>query len=190
MARKGGRPRKEGARHPGGKLRQDGIPPALWRRIRDHGVRLGVDPRVASVIGRLGLLRILSDIEVEVAFRAAEVYGRFETFNNLPRRAAASPSYQTGRGGAEIDMERLTTEEVNRLHRRMRRARRAFDELQAQFPTPGAREMFERVVVEDMEIPSGMHGDLAVFLRGLAKLWGMVPTEQGRPGKIRTWRKS
>jgi hypothetical protein len=50
----------------------------LWRRIKDHAVRMGADPDMGSVIGRLSLAGILTDSESAAAIWAAETIGRYE----------------------------------------------------------------------------------------------------------------
>src|SRR5258708_5484643 len=109
MARKGGRARKSGPRHPGGQLKQpsqgiDPIAPALFQRIVVEARRKVVDERLGTELGRLFLHHELTSAQVAAGFRMARIYSDFERLKGK-RRSPASPSY--GGGGDHSIAEEL-----------------------------------------------------------------------------------
>jgi hypothetical protein len=103
-----GRPRAEGERYPGGKLKPSKPTPevpqapvetgrtpisgALWQRMLADGERIFRDARFGTELTRLGAVGQLTSSEVATGIRVAGVYGRFEYYKNQ-RRSAASPHY-------------------------------------------------------------------------------------------------
>lgn len=154
--------------------RKNGVAPATFYRIREHGVRLGLDPRLATVLGRMGLFNELSTVEVDAGFRIAEIYGAYESLNGIPRRHAASPSYQRGFGSKDVDTSRMTPDEVVRFERRQRRSRKAFDKLQLMFPHDAARDLIERACCNNEEIGPVLKPKLAILLHGIAVKMGLA----------------
>jgi hypothetical protein len=150
----------------------------LWRRIKDYGVKLGIDRRLGSEVGRLSLLGELTDTEAAAAFLVAEIYGRFERAEGR-RRSARSPSYEIGQGGEPGEM---ADEE-----QRARRARKQFFRLQACLPAypGGGRTVLEQVCCEDRSINSRHLDDLRGLLARVAAEFGLaakgtVPLHGGR----------
>lgn len=97
-----GRPRKQGERYPGGKLKEPPkleylreISPTEVRRIGDHAATVAGDRRLGGEVGRLLLIRQLSTMEAAAAWRIAEIYGRFEHFSGRCR-STRSPAYEMG----------------------------------------------------------------------------------------------
>jgi hypothetical protein len=103
-----GRPRADGERYPGGKLKPAArvveVPPApaatghtpisgaLWQRMLADGEKLFRDAKFGTELTRLGAVGQLTPSEVATGIRVAGVYGRFEYYRNQ-RRSAASPHY-------------------------------------------------------------------------------------------------
>jgi len=172
-----GRPRAAGTRHPGGKIKRrdegDTRAPTLWRRIKDGAVKGGAHPYAGTVLGRLSIFGVLADAEVEAGFRVAEIVGRYERVSGAPRRTCASPAYEQG-FGFSLDVNVLTDANLaRRFERRVRQARRAYEHLVDHVPER-ARDALFTVCVEDREINSLLHKDLAAVLRALAVSFGFA----------------
>src|SRR2546422_10403046 len=96
--RRAGRRAKSGPRYPCGKRGESddlGRPPIWVRRIFDNAEALGLDPRIATQVGRLHILRALTETQVAAADLIARIYGRYV------RRSVRSPSYEIGMRRAE-----------------------------------------------------------------------------------------
>jgi hypothetical protein len=172
-----GRPRVAGERYPGGKIKPrdegDMRAPTLWRRIKDGAVKGGAHPYAGTVLGRLSIFGLLADAEVEAGFRVAEIVGRYERVSGAPRRTCASPAYERG-FGFSLDVNMLAdTNLARRFERRVRQARRAYEHLLDHVPER-ARDALLTVCVEDREINSLLHKDLAAVLRALAVSFGFA----------------
>jgi hypothetical protein len=114
MARKGGRARKSGPRHPGGQLKQPGIDPiapALFQRIAAEAKKKMVDERLGTEPGRLFIHQELTSAQVAAGFKLARIYQTFERLKGK-RRSPASPSY--GGGGDHSIAEELMSPEALR----------------------------------------------------------------------------
>ena len=172
-----GRPRIAGERYPSGKVKRrdegDMRAPTLWRRIKDGAVKGGAHPYAGTVLGRLSIFGLLADAEVEAGFRVAEIVGRYERVSGSPRRTCASPAYERG-FGLSLDVNILADANLaRRFERRVRQARRAYEHLIDHIPER-ARDAVVTVCVEDREINSLLHKDLAVVLRALAVSFGFA----------------
>ena len=183
-----GRPRVAGERYPGGKFKPrdegDLRAPTLWRRIRDGAVKGGAHPYAGTVLGRLSIFGLLTDAEVEAGFRVAEIVGRYERVSGAPRRTCASPAYEQG-FGLSLDVNMLADANLaRRFERRVRQARRAYEHLLDHVPER-ARDALFTVCVEDREINSLLHKDLAAVLRKLAVAFGFAapPRRKARGAK-------
>ena len=183
-----GRRRLAGERFPGGKVKPrdegDRRAPTLWRRIKDGAVKGGAHPYAGTVLGRLSIYGLLTDAEVEAGFRVAEIVGRYERVSGAPRRTCASPAYERGFGflldGAVLADDNL----ARRFERRVRRARRSYEHLLDHIPER-AREPLLTVCVEDREINSLLHKDLAALLRRLAVTFGFAAAPRARRARAR-----
>ena len=174
----GGRPPSD--RYPSGDKRP-GIAPAVFYRIREHGVRLGVDPRLATVLGRMGMFKELAEAEVDAGFRIADIYGRYESLKGIPRRHAASPSYQRGFGSKDgVDTDRMLPDELKRHQRALKRATKAFDKLQALMPDDRLRDLIERVCCDNEEINPVLKPGLAAALHDIAVKMGLIREVRAR----------
>jgi hypothetical protein len=173
--RRAGRRAKTGPRYPCGKRRasdDDSRPPALVRRIFDNAEALCLDPRIATQVGRLHILRALTETHVAAADLVARIYGRYEYFHGL-RRSARSPSYEIGMRRAEWAEDR--PEETAR-------ARDAFLKLQDCIPAAPAamRAAVEQLCVEDRAVsPVDLDGIRAALER-IAGIFGLAPSPERR----------
>lgn len=177
MVTRHGRLRVAGGRYPGGKIKPrdegDMRAPSLWRRIKDGAVKGGAHPYAGTVLGRLSIFGLLADAEVEAGFRVAEIVGRYERVSGAPRRTCASPAYEQG-FGFSLDVNMLADANLaRRFERRVRQARRAYEHLIDHVPER-ARDALLTVCVEDREINSLLHKDLAAVLRSLAVSFGFA----------------
>lgn len=159
-----------GERKPGGRLKAAGPPdprfPTLWRRIKDHGTRVGIHPDVGTVLGRLSLSGVLRDHQVEAGFRFAELIGAYHRLCSGARPyAAASPAYERGFGAASWSGGGAV---ATRLERAARRARRRYDDIAACIPGAAAHALLVEVCVLDQEPGWGRLADLSALLGVLA----------------------
>lgn len=170
-----GRNRKPGRRKPSGRLKataSDGIPGAVWRRIKDHGWRAGVHPDLATTIGHMSLAKIITDTEATAAIWVAEVYGAYERLSGMPRRASASPAYERGwiRGtGGDGDAVSVVEHRARRAARDMARIERCIVRTAHFANHARARSVLEDACVNDVHIASALHGALAELLREIAR---------------------
>jgi hypothetical protein len=178
MARRG-RPKKPGARYPGGQLKAEtgGITGTALQRLR----ALGSNPLLETQVGRLLFLEELRPIDAQTAFRIAEIYGRYDRALGR-RRSVASPSYEAGRsrdlGLHESDSERARAES----------AARRFGALQAELRLcpRGVKGALEELCVEDRPCPPGWLPAVRIALDMLAVPLGirrMRRSERHNPSK-------
>ncbi|MBV8751860.1 MAG: hypothetical protein JO328_03275 [Hyphomicrobiales bacterium] len=183
-----GRSRFAGERYPAGKAKPrdegDMRAPTLWRRIKDGAVKGGAHPYAGTVLGRLSIFGLLADAEVEAGFRVAEIVGRYERVSGAPHRTCASPAYEQG-FGFSLDVNMLANANLaRRFERRVRQARRAYEHLVDHIPER-ARDAVFTVCVEDREINSLLHKDLATVLRKLAVSFGFAAAPRKARGARR-----
>ncbi|MCA1458073.1 hypothetical protein I6F35_33610 [Bradyrhizobium sp. BRP22] len=159
-----------------------GIAPTVFYRLREHGARLGADPRLATVLGRMGLFKELSDGEVDAGFKIAEIYGRYESLKGMPRRSAASPSYERGFGSKDsLDTDRMLPDELKKHQRAVKRATKAFDRLQRLMPDDRLRDLIERVCCNNEEINPVLKPGLAQTLHSIAVSMGLIRETKATP---------
>lgn len=126
-----GRKRKQGERYPSGDIKQqaEGIPGALWQRIRTHAVKFGLDPRIDSEISRLSMLRELTDAQAVTAFRIGDIFHRYYRARGL-RFIPQSPDYEIGNiGSADLAEERMSEDRLGEHEDEIRRAHAAWRRL-------------------------------------------------------------
>lgn len=151
------------------------ISPTVFFRMRTYGARMALDPRLSTVLGRMGLFKELSDAEVDAGFRIAEIYGRYEMLKGIPRRTAASPSYERGFGNKDaVDTARMLPDELKRHQRTLKKAIKAFDKLQGWFHSDKTRNLIERVCCENEHISPVLRPHLAAELHHIAVEMGIV----------------
>ena len=171
---KRGRPRSEGDRYPSGKLKpasssdtsKSPIAPTLWQRIRTAGVKMGMDPRLGTELGRLALHDELTSAEVSAGFRIAEIYYRFEHVHGRSRSAGGSSFFKQFVADLEkpVDVKhRDILHEINREEAE-REARDDFDLLQHYMP-PTARSMVEQLCVDNRAISINAVPSVKITLR-------------------------
>ena len=154
---KRGRPRLNGERYPGGRLRPgDFRSDTQIRRIVDQGLALGLDPMLGSQAGRLRLQGHLNDRHLAVIDYIGRVYGRYEQQAGLQRHTQ-SPAYEASKrqaGSSLIGEEDASAARSDFL---------ALQRLIAEFPGD-ARAVIERLCVDDLHVPAGFVPDLIVLL--------------------------
>lgn len=171
-------------RYPSGDRKQP-IAPALVYRLREHGVSLGMDPRLGTVLGVMNLRKELSDAEVAAGWKAAEVVGRYEMLKGIPRRHSASPSYESGFGAKAADPDKMDPDQRKRHERAVRRATKAYDQLVNKLDRE-SWALVERVCCDDEHIAPVLKVKLGEVLHRLATHYGMVTERQSKkPGSPR-----
>jgi len=102
----------------------------IAKRIADNFkvmLKLGMDARWATAIGKLHLMGELTELEVQAAWRYAEIVAQHDHFLNTPRRAAKSQAYEISRGEIdELERHRVAGT-VDDYERRARRAKKRHD---------------------------------------------------------------
>lgn len=96
-----------------GKLKPETASPTLVRRIIDQAKRGAGDPLFGTALGMLRLADKLTDRQVAAGTRYAEICGTYDRIKGIPRRTAASPSYQVGLGkshGTDLEDEFIIAE--------------------------------------------------------------------------------
>lgn len=168
------RPRSNRDRYPNGQTKHaqgEYASPAMVRRMLDDArLRCG-DPRLGTVLGRMRLAGEINDRQYAAGMRYAEIVGAYDRTMGLPRRQAASPSYQSGRGGGSagtLDDDRviellahlreIDDGSLKRLARtdpaasRVWRARVAYGEAM-QGLSAGEKRVLNAVVIDDQPAP-------------------------------------
>jgi hypothetical protein len=176
MASKGTRRNVTGARKPSGRLRQeppqDPRFPTMWRRIKDHGMALGVHPYVGTVLGRLALMGKLSDHQAQAGFRFAEIVGAYDRLCSGARPyTAASPAYQRGFGAGGLSGHDDAALERN--ERAARKARKRYDKVIRCLPGAAAESLLVDVCIRNEEPGEARHHDVAQLLGAVAVRLGI-----------------
>lgn len=181
-----GRKRKAGQRYPSGKYKPQNLnlmSPAQWRRIKDHGSQLSMDPRLGTELGRLNLVQgELNAEQVAVGHRIAAIYGAYERLHGR-RRSVVSPSYQMGYGRSpEGDCDEATAQRIDADWKRV----------QENIP-PWGRAVLEQLCVEDRAISPAQFGTVRQMLDRLALHLNMSVSRKAKASdggneKIRSWR--
>lgn len=164
-----GRRRVEQPRHAGANN--------LAKRIRDnftHMMRLGVDPRWESEIGRLHLAGRLTELEVQAAWVFAQIVARFDHYHlsaDRMRRTARSQAYEISRGEVdEIEKHRVS----GTLKDYQRRARSAKKKYERAIAALGANTKLVTAVVLENEItPPQSVDDLRAGLADLVRQFAL-----------------
>lgn len=169
LAKRKGRPRLPGDRHPSGDRKRKHITAderramagTIWQRIRQHAISLGADERLGSVLGRLSIHGVLNDTEVATGLYIAETVGRYRRLSGLAKGNAASPAFMRGYGRQNGGRDGKTITEVEE---RQHRATKAYQRIMDAIPPRWADPIMD-VCVNDVEINSAMHKDVALVLR-------------------------
>lgn len=189
MSKRRGRPRKEGPRYPGGQLKPEGeaISAVVIQRLMRDAVRLGIDARLASQVGRLLMLKEFTPFHAAVAFRIASVYGRFERLHGL-RRKTRSPAYERGSAAAAGVLAEDDEEAAARASGEFRQLQDMFNEDDPK--EIWARDAIEQLCVEDCAINWMALGYVRKKLMVIGQSLGMAGTNHrgadtagGGPGR-------
>lgn len=153
---------------------QDRRFPTMWRRIKDHGAKLGIHPYVGTVLGRLSLSGQLLDHQVEAGFRFAEIVGAYDRLCSGARRhTAASPAYERNFAGGPPSG---SDESIARLERAARAARRRYERAMACVPNASAEALLIAACIEDREPGQARTHDLKTLLGVMAARLGIHDT--------------
>jgi hypothetical protein len=138
---------------------------ALWQRLRQHGKRMGVDPRYTTELGRLQAASELSITHVVAGFQIAEIYGRFEGLNGCTR-SARSPSYNASYGDGSVHDDLLDAETIEARERRTAKVNDDFDHLSGFMVTlpRDVRDAIETLCVEDRHVSPALLEPIRLFL--------------------------
>jgi hypothetical protein len=164
---KGGRPRKDRPRYPSGQVKPEGagITGTALQRLR----QTGTNQILETQIGRLLFLGEIELAQAQVAWKIAEIYGRYDRAMGR-RRSAASPSYEVGRGRDTAATE--SDDEADRSRTAVRRFNRLQDEIRAISPI-GLASVLEELCVNDLVCPPGTLLTVKVALDRLAESLGL-----------------
>lgn len=152
--------------------------PALIKRIFDHAVKLGGDRRVATVLGRLHLEEIITETEFTAGMLYAEDVGAWERIKGHPRRETRSPSFDSGSGKADVDLEALERMDPEaaanvkaKITRSVRRIEKRYHKAQDCIPLQPIllSALLEEVCCNDRPIHSLHHPALKAMLGNLAR---------------------
>jgi hypothetical protein len=185
---KRGRPAKDGARYPGGKLKPDDKAYTSFNIARrlsnlytiNQGFpkleRAALDPRLSPdyAPGVLFHLRKMTKANLEDGEALARIAGRFDRVQGR-QRSSASPSYETGRGGSGAGREDPNEADIVQ----------DWDLLQNTIEMAGraARKLLEEFWIEGRNINSAQLEDL---LRTTRAVMHRFRRERGRQHRKRT----
>jgi len=167
---KRGRPRAERARYPSGQVKPEGagVTGAQLHRLRS----LSKYPLLETQVGRLLFLEELTQEQVHVAWKIAEIYGRYDRAMGR-RRSAASPAYEAGRSGplgryeSEDERERNGTAvrrygslqaEIRPLSRHPQALRAALEALCVEDRHPAGELSAVKAALDALAFPLGLRG--------------------------------
>ncbi len=177
------------ARYPSGK-RKPGPEPrhpghhTLWRRLRDNWdeiVKTGGNPMWGTVVGKLYLAGVLTEIEARAARFYAEVAGRFDRYHGITRRSVASPAYQAGRNGSDDEVVRHEKNgTIGAYEKKAKKIKKAWERVQACLLTASARDVVETVCLYDQEVAAANHAQLKVALSLIARRFGLFEIREER----------
>ena len=191
MAAKRGRPSKTGDRYKCGKLKpaetsKQPISPALWQRIKTHGQKIGLDPRLGTELERLALHDELTSAEVSAGFRIAEIYQAFEAFHGRTRSAAGSSFFRQFVADLEkpIEVGRRRTDDYVSIDQEEREREARWDFVILQHYMPAAqRDIVEQVCVASRPINPVAIPVLKMVLQHFFELFRDDKNYRSRRGK-------
>jgi hypothetical protein len=188
-----GRPRLPGPRYDCGrrKPQPDDRSNNVWAFVREYAYALGLDERVKTEVGRLSMLKEMTDTQVRAAFLVGRIYGSYER-SRRKRRTAASPSYVRSFGDPDGEDDPLQTDALAAYEREVAKAARRYKKLQRCFdalPPVVARRV--RALIEDLCVDNTTIGTAnlelaAPMLDWIAEQFGLtkLPASQERGGKV------
>lgn len=166
-------------RYPSGDKRPEpadtrGHSPTLIKRIEEHAVAMGADWRMATVLGRLRLSGVLTQIEFEAGCRYADDVANYERIKGHPPRHSRSADLEFGRkGSADLDLEalrRMDPEAADKVEKRMARRVRKIERSYGRLMTAGGdNELLKRVCCDDQHVAAQHHEGLKSLLSAIAR---------------------
>ncbi len=164
---KKGRPKlKERARFPAGQIKPEGagITGTQLHRLRS----LGKYPILETQVGRLLFLGEIDELQARVAWKIAEIYGRYDSAIGR-RRTTVSPAYEVGRSVSYFPEVSSDEEE------RIRKAVKQFGHLQAEIALcpRGVRSALEELCIADGVCPAGWLPQVKIALDVLGREMGL-----------------
>lgn len=181
-----GRPKEDGERYPGGKLKPDTeIAPALYARYRNDVLKFFNDPKLASQVTRLELLGQLTKRQAAAGLKLGEIFNRWRRLKRL-RSSPKSPNYEGGfSGGADLAEERMTDEQIEGLEDAIRKAREEYDRVSEELPVY-PREVYAAIIelcVEDQPVCSVLYPEIRTQLNRLALLFDVRDKRKRRSSR-------
>ncbi len=177
------------ARYPSGK-RKPGPEPrhpghhTLWRRLRDNWgdiIKTGGNPMWGTVVGKLYIAGVLTEIEARAARYYAEVAGRFDRYHGITRRSVPSPAYQAGRNGSDDEVVRHEKNgTITDYEKKAKKVKKAWERAQGCLLTVTARDVVETVCIYDQEVSSSNHAQLKGALGLIARQFGLFEIREER----------
>lgn len=168
-------------RYPSGERKPDedrGKAPALVKRIMDHAVSIGADARCATELGRMHLQGVITESEFAAGLLYAEDVGAYERIKGHPRRTARSPSFDSGYGRSDLDLEALermdpeaAEKAKTRLNRQERRILKRYEKAQLHIPHLPIllSTLLEQVCCNDLPVMAVHHPAIKAMLSNLAR---------------------
>ena len=161
---------------------------AVHNRLKDPSVKRLFDPKVATMLHRMGPLFAgdLTETQVHAGELIARIYGEHDRATGARPRQSRSPVYERSYGRSEIRMD----DEL------AARAKKRFDRLDAVFkviPSPEARAHARAVLVhlcvEDQPVASALTPGIQTMLALIAKEFELGGKHEHRGGQPSTARR-
>lgn len=153
---------------------------ALWQRLKQHGRRIGVDPRLTTELGRLNWFGELTTAQTAAGHRIAGIYGRYEGLNGLRRstQCRSSPSYVSAVDEADaIRGDRPSDADMQTI---IHNATMAFQALGREIPFR-MRAAIEDLCVNDAAVSPAWYPDLRILFQRLAVSWKITGGARQEP---------
>jgi hypothetical protein len=181
-----GRPASAGPRYESGKHREPGRGRPIFNRLRDHGRRLGLDPRLWSQLSLLAAEHKLTARQVEAGFTVANIYRAYEKHRQR-RRSPQSPSYMRAWGDPDAAEERMSLDMLDAKERHIGSTSRRWFRLQEVFKrlpplvASKARDLIEELCIHDRVVPAYEMDGVRVLLDHIAKEFDVQLQDRGVP---------
>lgn len=180
-------------RWPSGNIRpatQRPYPPTLVKRVQtdarrkkldvtqmvEDAERRNSDPNMGTQLGELYMRGIITLGEFEAGILYADAVGRHDRAIGAPLRYTRSHAYEGGNGDTRVDLEalyRMDPERAAKIEdktkRRIKHAKRKYDEAQTWVPGDRARDVLDRLCCDDLMLPEAWHPGVKAVLGNLAK---------------------
>lgn len=169
-------------RYPSGGIKPEDEPrgkaPTLVKRIMDHAVMMGLDARVATILGRMHLEGVLTETEFAAGMLYAEDVGAWERIKGHPSRYTRSVSFDSGYGRADLDLDALERMDPDaaakikaKIARRHRKIEKRYHRAQDCIPANPIllSTVLEEVCCNDRPVHSLHHPAVKAMLKNLAE---------------------